>query len=349
MTCSLARATAIFVCAAPAVADVPYLDDRSTAATLVKSLYNAVNRKEYARAFGYFSTPPARSFQAYVEGYETTRHVDVAIGTVTSEGAAGSMYYVVPVAIKSHNTDGSEKVFAGCYTLRARNAQSQELPFEGLRIEAGKLKASDASSVEGAIPDCGNDYQEDLPATVEEAITTYLATFENICGLSAAVASGQEKPDSFTLTYRQSGSNDTATAQLFRFPCSRAAYNESHVYLLRSGIEPLQPLALAQPDMVIDYQDENSATLTSMAVKGFSTSLEAVNSDFDARTQTILTFSKWRGIGDAATSASHVFADGRFVLWRFQVDPTFDEQINPYDVVVNGTVLPVPHMPAEAE
>ena len=107
-----------------------YLDDRSTASALVKSLYNAVNRHEYARAWDYYGdAKPAKDFEAFVNGYAATERVDLKTGNVASEGAAGSTFYYLPVAILSVNTDGSEKVFAGCYTARSVNPQIQEPPF----------------------------------------------------------------------------------------------------------------------------------------------------------------------------------------------------------------------------
>ena len=80
--------------------DLPYLDDRSSAATIVKSLYNAVNRKEYARAWDYFGeTKPAKDVEAFAKGYENTTQVNVRTGNVASEGAAGSVFFHVPVSI----------------------------------------------------------------------------------------------------------------------------------------------------------------------------------------------------------------------------------------------------------
>ena len=54
-------------------ADDKYIDDRSDAAALVRSLYNAVNRKEYGRAWDYFGDQkPAKTFDKFVEGYADT-------------------------------------------------------------------------------------------------------------------------------------------------------------------------------------------------------------------------------------------------------------------------------------
>ncbi|TGV49544.1 DUF1176 domain-containing protein, partial [Mesorhizobium sp. M2D.F.Ca.ET.160.01.1.1] len=35
-------------------ADAPYIDDRSSADAVIRSLYSAINRHEFARAWGYF-------------------------------------------------------------------------------------------------------------------------------------------------------------------------------------------------------------------------------------------------------------------------------------------------------
>ena len=87
-------------------ADEPYMDDRSDAASLVRSLYNAVNRHEYARAYDYFTAPPAKTFDAYVQGYEGTARVDVITGRVKSDGAAGSVFYAVPTAVRARDGAG---------------------------------------------------------------------------------------------------------------------------------------------------------------------------------------------------------------------------------------------------
>ena len=92
-----------------AAAEDKYLDDRSDAAALVRSLYNAVNRKEYARAWDYFGDQkPAKTYDKFVKGYADTARVDVATGGISEEGAAGSIFYQVPVAIRATGKDGDE-------------------------------------------------------------------------------------------------------------------------------------------------------------------------------------------------------------------------------------------------
>jgi len=72
--------------------------------------------------------------------------VDVRTGGVSEEGAAGSIFYTVPVAILATDKKGEQKLFAGCYTLRQVNGQIQEPPFDPIHIEKGALKPLSASS-----------------------------------------------------------------------------------------------------------------------------------------------------------------------------------------------------------
>jgi hypothetical protein len=130
--------------------DQAYIDDRSDGPALVRSLYNAINRHEFARAYSYFSAP-ADSYGAFVKGYEKTVDVQILIGSVTQEGAAGSIYAPVPVAIKSTEKGGKEKIFAGCYITRIVNAAIQEPPFAPLHIESAELEKV-AGPLEKALP-----------------------------------------------------------------------------------------------------------------------------------------------------------------------------------------------------
>ena len=140
-------ATALLILlATPAAADgPPFLDDRSDPAAIVASLYDALNRHEYARAWSYFGDPkPVASYAGFAAGYADTAALALNLGEVTTEGAAGSIYGTVPVAIAATGTDGRTRVFAGCYTTRQLQPAPQEPPFRPLEIVEGKLSPTDA-------------------------------------------------------------------------------------------------------------------------------------------------------------------------------------------------------------
>ena len=142
LTCLVTAAVLTASClSATAQNETAYVDDRSDGPALIRSLYNAINRKEYARAYSYFADPkPFGDYQSFVKGYVKTVDVQVITGMVTSEGAAGSSYTPVPVAIKSTEKGGKEHIFAGCYITRIVNAANQEPPFAPLHIESAELE-----------------------------------------------------------------------------------------------------------------------------------------------------------------------------------------------------------------
>ena len=70
-----------------------YIDDRSTPTQVIVSLYNAINRQEYLRAYNYWTNPSGSlgSFTAYAAGYQGTAAVTVVFGQVF--GDAGMSQY----------------------------------------------------------------------------------------------------------------------------------------------------------------------------------------------------------------------------------------------------------------
>ncbi|MEO5808185.1 hypothetical protein [Devosia sp.] len=124
-----------------------YLDDRSTASSVVASFYNAINRQEYSRAYSYFGIDAAgASYEDFKAGYADTASVSVKTGAEISDGAAGSTYYTLPVAIDAQSRAGKHKVFAGCYTLRLVQPAVQDTPqFSPLHIEKAALKVAKGS------------------------------------------------------------------------------------------------------------------------------------------------------------------------------------------------------------
>ncbi len=105
----------------PPVAE-PFYEDRAGPTTLLASYYNAINRREYTRAWDYWETPPNPSYEDFVAGFAETAAVQLAVRPPTwFEGAAGSMYARVPALVDTTHRDGSQRIFVGCFVARRPN------------------------------------------------------------------------------------------------------------------------------------------------------------------------------------------------------------------------------------
>lgn len=111
--------------------------------TLLASFYDAVNSRDYGRAFGYWETPPG-NLQDFARGYAETAGVRLIVEPPTRvEGAAGSLYAEVPVVLIARQRDGSERVFAGCYAARKSNLRPTDVPKdETWRIHSAKVSTA---------------------------------------------------------------------------------------------------------------------------------------------------------------------------------------------------------------
>lgn len=133
-----------------------YLDNRTTPQTLIRSYYNAINRKELARAFSYYSEGQEPDFKQYAAGYANTAHVQVRLGKTEPDPGAGQIYWTLPLAIEATHDDKTTQVYTGCYTIRMSNPAMQEVPpFKPMTIMAGTLTKSPLSLEESVPEECG--------------------------------------------------------------------------------------------------------------------------------------------------------------------------------------------------
>jgi hypothetical protein len=140
-------AAAILLAAAQDHAPEPgYLDDRSTAEAVIRSLYDALNRREYSRAYSYWedTSPDLLPFDQFEQGYTDTASIDLTLGDVGSGVGAGQLYFTVPVVLIGTQTDGSTQTFVGCYTLHLGRPQIQAVPpFRPLAILRANVEQVD--------------------------------------------------------------------------------------------------------------------------------------------------------------------------------------------------------------
>jgi hypothetical protein len=125
------------------IASANYLDDRSTPEQTVRSLYNAVNRKEYVRAYSYWdpNAPQLQPFDQFQSGYQNTSSVQLTLGTATTDAGAGQLNYAVPAAIAATTIDGQTTTFVGCYMLHLTNPALQtDPPYQPMAIRSANVQ-----------------------------------------------------------------------------------------------------------------------------------------------------------------------------------------------------------------
>ncbi len=110
--------------------------------TVLRSYFDAINRREFARAYSYWNQLGQASQQSYAQfehGFATTQQVKAELGTPQQNAGAGNVYADVPVKIVATQSDGSTRSYAGTYTAHRANVP----PFEkfGWRIEGAKVAA----------------------------------------------------------------------------------------------------------------------------------------------------------------------------------------------------------------
>jgi heat shock protein HslJ len=91
----------------------------------VASYYDAINARDYRRAFSFWDSPTT-SFEQFARGFADTDRVRVLVEpSARVEGAAGSAYADISTIVVATSRGGSERIFAGCYVMRRSNVQDR--------------------------------------------------------------------------------------------------------------------------------------------------------------------------------------------------------------------------------
>jgi hypothetical protein len=130
-----------------------YRDDRSNAVAVLESYVNALNRKEYARAYGYWEeNGEVEPFADFAAGFAETEAVTLETGALGGEGAAGNLFYTVPATLHATHSDGNTQTFVGCYTLHVSQPAVQATPpFRPLGIRSATLTEAAAGADTAAL------------------------------------------------------------------------------------------------------------------------------------------------------------------------------------------------------
>ncbi len=162
----------------------------------------------------------------------------------------------------------------------------------------------------------------------------FYSAYSNICSsINMAKDTNLIKPEVFELQFNYSYEEADAPKNnftLYVFPCVAGPFNSGSVlYGFEEGAEEIKQLHFAEPEYDIDFADDSFEKILDIRLRGFSTTNTLFNLSVDPETNTIYSITKWRRMADASASGVWKFERGRFVLKSFDVDATYDDQINP--------------------
>ncbi len=191
-----------------------------------------------------------------------------------------------------------------------------------------------ALSVAISTPVTAQDDMEGFEKRVERIFST---AYAEICQIDRFVKS-DFPPEIYRTTFNY-GDEDYPPRPfaLVRLHCSFGAYNEMHVFYGVDDYGEVRQVQFATPSFDVTYVDGNyDGAVQSIDMNGFTAADRLVNSSVDPATLTVTSWSKWRGIGDASSSGEWVFREGEFVLVAFDVDASYDGEVNPVRIFGEG-------------
>lgn len=122
--------------------------DAASALAVLEAYYDAINGKDYARAYVLWESngeASGKTLPQFSTGFAKTASVELTLGEPGQVGAAaGSRYIEIPVTINARLSDGTEQHFSGTYTLRravvdgATPEQRQWRIYKAHIVETGK-------------------------------------------------------------------------------------------------------------------------------------------------------------------------------------------------------------------
>lgn len=132
-------------------------------------------------------------------------------------------------------------------------------------------------------------------------------------------------------------------AQLLEFPCSSDTYYPSKVYYVTdfaNGSGSLVVVPFSLPELEVRREnDDIESRLKSVAISGYVAVTQLPNAEYNAETQSIESTDLWRNTGDASSIGKWIFRDGNFTLVKYQVDASFDGEVN-YELLLGFDLKP---------
>lgn len=168
-------------------------------------------------------------------------------------------------------------------------------------------------------------------ADIAAARSFALAALPGQCDAETPGADDDFSDTAISVSWKPSWGGEDERTTLYRLFCMLGAYNVAHVYVLKPEHGELSLVTFAQPSFDVDYADGDEMYTELKAppvVTGFLTAATQVNSDFDPDTNTLSSFAKWRGLGDAWAAGTWELRDGQFVLTSYEIDPIYEANLD---------------------
>ena len=173
--------------------------------------------------------------------------------------------------------------------------------------------------------------------TLDDRATAVFATgYADAC-MSAFLEDGSliEAPQRFSMRSVASWTDDPEPMEVWLFRCNIGAYNVQSVVIAHSEANGVMPLSFARPDLDIVHEDPEDfdSPVSEIRITGWSASPFVVNAHLDPELGELHEYAFWRGIGDASSMAVWQMVDETFRIRRYDVDATYDGEINPVTLV----------------
>lgn len=128
--------------------------------------------------------------------------------------------------------------------------------------------------------------------------------------------------------------------RLYAFYCTAGAYNFGSVFYVANDFGEIRQAQFATPKYdVTNETDDFESAVTGIELTGFYANDIVINPNFDPETNTLDSFGKGRGIADVSSSGQWVLRRGWFILKSYDVDASYDGEMNPVRIYGEGSPL----------
>ena len=116
-------------------------DDVSSPEYVMLSFENALNMKDFQRAWNYWKPQPEAGFEKWKKGYADTKHIDIYYKYKDSDAGAGNRWVIYTVKMFAEDNKGKKHLYEGYYTLHTSAPELYENgEWPGWRIEKGEFR-----------------------------------------------------------------------------------------------------------------------------------------------------------------------------------------------------------------